>query len=137
MKQLFPLLALTFLFSLQSSFASDKEYFGYLKSGDGFCSIKLEKQNEYLYQLVFHSNEMSVRAVNIELKGGQFDSFTESFEREGNYYDQVYFGYPLAPRMYEITMKNLGKGQYSIKKTTVVFGQAVLSKKDVCITRFN
>ncbi len=47
MKQ-FLLLGVVVLASLQNSFASEKEIFGYLQSGDGFCSIQLTEQNENL-----------------------------------------------------------------------------------------
>lgn len=129
------LLIFIFIVSLQSSFASDKEYFGYLKSGDGFCSIKLEKQNDYLYELIYYSNEMTVRNANVELEKGLIKEFDEAFERNGNYYDQLFFDIPFRPRGYRIKMKSLGKGRFLIEKKISIFGQVSFKSSDVCITK--
>lgn len=129
------LLGAFFLAFLQSSFASEKEIFGYLQSGDGFCSIELTEQNEYLYQLIYTSKAMTVRASNIELTNGMITGFDEAFDREGNFYDQLLFDIPFYPRTYRIKMKNLGKGRFYIEKKTSIFGQVSFKHTDICITK--
>ena len=134
MKKLFLLLTIALLVSAQSSFAAQKEFVGYLKTG-GICRIKIENQNDYLHQLIFTTSKMTIRVTNISLDNGHFESFEETFERSGNYYEQVFFSLPIMPRMYDIKMKNLGRGKFLIEKTTVIYGVSTYTSRDVCITK--
>lgn len=127
-------LSISLLFLLSANcFAFEKEYFGYLQSGEGLCSVAIEKQNDYLHQLHFKTNDYVVRAVNIELKKNKFTQHREIFEKENDEYLQLFFGVPL-PKTYDITLRNLGKGRYQLIKTKLVFGVKTLTSKDVCIT---
>ena len=123
------------MISLQSAFAAKKEYAGYLKSGDGFCTLKFNKSNDYLYELIYTSNEMTVRATNIELENGFFMGFDEPFDRKGDYYEQLFFDIPIYPKTYRIRMKALGDGRFFIEKKTSIFGQVSFKSSDICITK--
>ena len=115
--------------------AGEQEFHGYLTSGDGLCTIKLQKQNDFYYQLILISPELNLKASNLELSRGAFTKFSEVFERDGDQYLQLTFAMPY-PRLYQISMKNLGRGQFQIEKTTLVFGKKTLSKRDICITQY-
>lgn len=136
MKRAFLLLGFILTITSQNAFSADKKFVGYLKSGKGFCSIEFEKQNEYLYQLIYTSSELRVRAANIELENGYFKGFDEAFAKEGEIYDQLFFDIPILPKTYRIRMVALGDGKFFIEKKTSIFGQVSFKSSDVCITKF-
>lgn len=130
------LTSLFFLFTLSSSWAVDEEHFGYLKSGDGLCSVAIYEQNDFLHKIDFKTRDYTVKAVNVELKKGKLTTHSETFEKVDDEYKQLLFGFPW-PRLYKITLKNQGKGNYSISRTTLVFGKETITRNDVCITKYN
>ena len=118
-----------------SSWARDIEHFGYLKSGDGLCSVAIREQSEVYHYLDFKTHEYIVKAVNVTLQKGKLSVHQEVFEKEGDEYHQLFFGFPL-PKTYQIEIKNLGKGQFALKRTTLVFSQPTITRRDICITQF-
>ena len=117
-----------------ANWAVSTEYFGYLKSGDGLCSVSIEEQSWAYHYVDFKTRDYTVKAANVTLQKGQLASHNEVFDKEGDEYQQLAFGFPL-PRTYQIELKNLGKGQFAIKRTTLVFSQPTITRKDVCITK--
>lgn len=117
-----------------ANWAVSTEYFGYLKSGDGLCSVAIEEQSWAYHYVDFKTRDYTVKAANVTLQKGQLASHNEVFDKEGDEYQQLAFGFPL-PRTYQIELKNLGKGQFAIKRTTLVFSQPTITRKDVCITK--
>jgi hypothetical protein len=117
-----------------ANWAVSTEYFGYLKSGDGLCSVAIEEQSWAYHYVDFKTRDYTVKAANVTLQKGQLASHNEVFDKEGDEYQQLAFGFPL-PRTYQIQLKNLGKGQFAIKRTTLVFSQPTITRKDVCITK--
>ena len=117
-----------------TNWAVSTEYFGYLKSGDGLCSVAIEEQSWAYHYVDFKTRDYTVKAANVTLQKGQLASHNEVFDKEGDEYQQLAFGFPL-PRTYQIELKNLGKGQFAIKRTTLVFSQPTITRKDVCITK--
>ena len=116
-------------FSFQTRAA---EFFGQLKSGEGACSLEIKKQDKNFYEIIYTTPEARLRAFNLKLKNGKFESFTHYFERHGDRYHQLRKPMPIYPRTYLITMKNLGKGRMLISKTNLVFGDPTITKKDIC-----
>lgn len=117
-----------------TNWAVSTEYFGYLKSGDGLCSVAIEEQSWAYHYVDFKTRDYTVKAANVTLQKGQLTTHKEIFDKEGDEYQQLAFGFPL-PRTYQIELKNLGKGQFAIKRTTLVFSQPTITRKDVCITK--
>jgi hypothetical protein len=117
-----------------STWAVSKEYFGYLKSGDGLCSVAFEEQSWAYHYVDFKTRDYTVKAANVTLQKGQLTTHNEVFDKEGDDYEQLAFGFPL-PKTYQIELKYLGKGQFAIKKTRLFFSQPTITKRDVCITK--
>lgn len=117
-----------------ANWAVSTEYYGYLKSGDGLCSVAIEEQSWAYHYVDFKTREYTVKAANVTLQKGKLTTHNEVFDKEGDEYQQLAFGFPL-PRTYQIELKNLGKGQFAIKRTTLVFSQPTITRKDVCITK--
>lgn len=131
-KQLVLFLALVSIST--ANWAVSTEYYGYLKSGDGLCSVAIEEQSWAYHYVDFKTREYTVKAANVTLQKGKLTTHNEVFDKEGDEYQQLAFGFPL-PRTYQIELKNLGKGQFAIKRTTLVFSQPTITRKDVCITK--
>ena len=131
-KKLISLVALLTLCS--PAWAINKEYYGYLKSGDGLCSVIIREQSEVYHYVDFKTHEYVVKAVNVTLQKGKLSVHQEVFEKEGDEYQQLFFGFPL-PKTFQIEIKNLGKGQFAIRRTTLVFSQPTLTRRDICITQ--
>lgn len=132
MKKLFLLFSLILS---ASTYALEQEYHGYLKSGDGLCSVRIEEQSEVLHRLHFITQDYTVRAVNIELNGSKFTKHEAIFEKVNDEYEELFFGFPL-PKTYSITITNLGKGRFGINNTRLVFGVRTFTHKDTCITQY-
>lgn len=128
------LLLLTLMLASTATWAISKEYFGYLKSGDGLCSVAFEEQGGSNHYLDFKTRDYTVKAANVTLKKGQLTTHNEVFDKEGDVYEQLAFGFPL-PKTYQIELKYLGKGQFAIKRTRLFFSQPTITRRDVCITR--
>lgn len=114
--------------------AVNVEHFGYLKSGDGLCSVAIEEQSWAYHYVSFKTRDYIVKAANVTLQKGKLTTHNEVFDKEGDEYEQLAFGFPL-PKTYQIELKNLGHGQFAIKRTTLVFSQPTITRKDVCITK--
>ena len=131
MKKIFlPFLTLILFLSFA---AKAEEHFGYLQSGEGACELKIQRQENKLYELIYTTNDSRLRAFDLKFNKGKFESFTHYFEKHGDRYHQLIKPMPIFPRTYLITVKNRGKGKIQISRTNLVFGDPTITKTDTCL----
>lgn len=129
------LIALTSLLSLSSAFASDQLLRGELKSGKGPCSISIERQNDIFHTVTYRTNNIVLQAGNVSLDNDKIGSFTELYEKRGNEYSHIIAPLFIFPKLHKVTLTNLGKGAYEMKKTILRFNIPTTTTKEVCLTK--
>lgn len=112
---------------------------GVLQSGQGPCSIKVQKyssdeENPY-YDVTVTTNEYQFELSNVMLDNGYFQEESELFEKNGDTYRMVIAPLFPFPKLYKVTVKNLGNNEFSTRRTTLIFNVPTYSTTDVCLTR--
>lgn len=119
-----------------SAFAADKMLRGELKSGKGPCSLSFERQNEIYQTVTFQTNDIELRAGNVRDEGIK-TKFIELYEYKDGQYNQLInpLFLSLWPKLHKVTITNLGKGAYEMRKTVLRFNIPTSTAKDVCLTK--